>query len=197
MNKNLVELNENCGMAVDENGNITIITKENSEHEFKEILERENELETIGTDFSDVYDKYTTAKINLKSSRLSNIVIVTFTLLLAGLLGFTNSGYYLTVEELIAVIGTGTFFKLMSVQMFGTAIGNKKKIKNLKGQAASIHQKDVTLEKQLDDIKEKVNYSAVDKTTNKFTFTPHEYNSIETDVKETGKVRVLSLNKKR
>lgn len=47
MNKDLIEINNNCGAVSDENGDIKIIKKDSEEKDFLEILTTENEIENI------------------------------------------------------------------------------------------------------------------------------------------------------
>ena len=47
MNKELFQLNDNLGAVTNEKGNLRVVYKGNNNCEFKDILEKENELELL------------------------------------------------------------------------------------------------------------------------------------------------------
>ena len=43
MNQKLIQINDNYGVTIDENGNTKMVSKESNDYEFQDILTKENE----------------------------------------------------------------------------------------------------------------------------------------------------------
>ena len=193
MNKNLVELDNNNGLSIDEDGNVTTITKNKEDYEFKEILEKENKLELLNDDMNLLSKKYEEANYDLKWSRIFNIITL-IGALLAGVISFRAISLGKNIELCII---TGCLIKFASFASYGTTIGNKKKIKRITNKIRKIEDKISILTRELNNIKEKVNYKTLSNTKSDLTLTSNYQNvdNREYDNKSIGKVKVLKLTK--
>ncbi len=86
MNKELFQLNDNLGAVTNEKGNLRVVYKGNNNCEFKDILEKENELELLKNENKKLSDELFSIKT---SGTLSDLII------LIGLIsGFATYSYF-------------------------------------------------------------------------------------------------------
>ena len=195
MNIDLIKLNENCGITTDENGNTIVISKDQSETSFEEILLKENAIESLKNDLNISYFRYDMIKYYLKAGRWYNTIV---------LLGILFLGYVLLNKSmpidisLIICGGTAVFCKLISLPATsGLVVINKRKLKKLRPKIDELKSKIPELEKELSDIKEKVKYTALSNDS------PKTYNQellfadmlTPTEEKGADKVKILKLTK--
>lgn len=199
MNKNLIELNDNYGMSIDEDGNVTMITKDKKDYKFKEILEKENEIELLNDDLDLLNKELDIKKFDLKICRIVNVV----TIFAISFFGFITYDATASIESTLLIgAASGAFMRIMPLGASGTTFGNKKKIKKITNKISEIENKIPVLEKELNNIKAKANYMTLTDSSenvslnNNYQFT--SFNEIEhnnTEEKTISKVKVLSLKK--
>lgn len=198
MNRNLIELNDNYGMSIDEDGNVTMIAKDKNEYEFKEILEKENELELLNDDLEILNKEYDNKKFDLRVCRIINVA----TIFVGSFFGFITYNTTTSIEStLLMCAASAALCRIMPLGATGTTIGNKKKIKRLTNKINEIENKIPNLEKELNDIKEKANYSVLD--TEKDSSLTNDYQTqldmeahANNDEKTISKVKVLRLTRR-
>lgn len=200
MNKNLVQISNNFGVVSDENGEIKVVTKSETNCEFQNILLKENELENLNQELISAKRKLTENKANTLFGELGNLVII-------------GGGIFLSIELFPVVstqlliyqlIGTYAILKSIILAMYGTRIGRYKKNKKLKSSIETLEENSVQLEAELKKMKEKAKYSAScteDKDLNPESYVLSAYHNStlysENNVNEKKpKVKVLSLTKK-
>ena len=196
MNKNLIELNDNYGVSIDEDGNVTMIAKGLSDTSFKEILDKENELEALNDDLELLNKELDIKKFDLKICRIVNVA----TIFAVSFFGFITYNATASIDQAILMsVASGAFMKIMPLGASGTTIGNKRKIKRLTNKIYEIENKIPNLEKELNDIKEKANFSTLFDTekdtslTNDFQELKIDNIYTQSEEKNVGKVRVLKL----
>ena len=199
MNQKLVQINNNCGMVSDENGDINFIEKENDSYNFEEILLIENNLEELKSKLEDCKNKLFLNKQKTIYGNLANIFLIIMEILL---LIFLHS--IIPLGTLIAlVIFSYILFKETLLLTYGT-IGKKYKEKNkLIADIEKLELELPKLEKKLKEIKEKSKYK-VSVSTVEETKTNVEkiYSEISLSMdrytpKKRDMVKVLSLTKKK
>lgn len=194
MNQNFVKVNDNYGAVSDENGDISIISKENCEYELKDILIKENELEDLNLRLS-------TAKEILSSYKQDTIFGEIYTTLALGMIIVL---YVLSHPT----FPTGIFITTMSLECVLKALNlvpfyiKKRKLNT------AINEFEMTipkLEKELQDMKEKtkykVNYSTLTQSESK-TAIIDSYRKLSAYMnhnvnEEPTKVKVLNLTRKK
>lgn len=194
MNQNLVKVNDNYGAVSDENGDISIISKENCEYELKDILIKENELEDLNLRLS-------TAKKILSSDKQDTIFGEITANLALGMIIVLYVLYHPTFP-------TGMFITTMSLLCVPKAYNlvsfyiKKRKLNT------AINEFEMTipkLEKELQDMKEKtkykVNYSTLTQSESKTAiidsyrkFSAYMNHNVN---EEPTKVKVLNLTRKK
>lgn len=201
MNQNLIQLNNNCGMASDENGNLSLIGKESDSYDFEEILLKENDLENLNLRLQKSKEKLSDTKQNMIFGEIANVGLIGAEVFIYA---FLHSA--IPLELLIPIMAiTYVPFKCFVSLMYGTRIGRHIKKKRLTTDIEKMKLELPTLEKELMEIKEKskykVNVSIVDETK---TEIPVEEIRSEMSLpmdsyisEEHTKVRVLSLSKRR
>ena len=192
MNRNLVEYNDNHGASIDEYGNITMITKDKTDYNFEEILQKENKLEILNDDLDVANREYADRKHNLKNGKICNVAVLLGTSLMVGLCLNTHTPIQGT---LIICGGFAGFTKLLSSSISGFAIINKKQLRELNHKIYELENEIPKLEKEISDIKEKVNYTTLSDDSSKYNYQELSFANIYTqnEEKNVGKVRVLKL----
>lgn len=185
MNQCLVEINKENGAAIDENGNITAITKSSDEYEFEEILRRENELESKNTMYEKVKKDYEYNKYKNAWTTIFNVT--TYSMTIISIVLFIAAG----ISPTSIVVGSGgiyTIGKLMSLA-FGTRKHRKDEKEKLTQEISRLEEEIPRLEEELDDIKEKVKYKEEPNTEESIDYeTVFEVNHIS-----NSKVKVKKL----
>ena len=188
MNRNLIEINDNYGASIDEYGNITMISKDNKDYEFKEILDKENKLELLDNDLEVTHEEIDITKKKLIDCRIHNVAIISLTLFIGAICFNVEAP---SLEILKICVPFLAVSKLMPMGAIGTAIGNKMKLKRLNTKAHDIEEKKDSLDRELFNIKEKSNYS-IKEDSKELVFDVGEYSK---NNNELAKVKVLKLTK--
>ena len=76
MNEYLSQISDNYGIVSDENGEIKVVTKSETNCEFQNILLKENELENLNQELISAKRKSTENKANTIFGELGNLVII-------------------------------------------------------------------------------------------------------------------------
>ena len=202
MNQNLVEINNNCGIVSDENGNVSLIEKKNDTYNFEEILLKENQIENLKLKLEIFKENLERNKKNIIYGEIINIVLLALEI---GMAIFMSSA--LVLKDLILLMAaTYLPFKLINILMHGTRIERHIKKKKLTTKIEEIELELPTLEKELVNIKEqskyKVECSTINETNDK-TFTDEYERYLKLPItinkyytpKVNNKVRVLKLRK--
>ena len=125
MNEYLSQISENYGIVSDENGEIKVVTKSESNFEFQDVLLKENELEILKQELMDAKEKLIDNKERIIFGELCNLVII-------------GGGIFLGIElfsvvtpQLLVYLLTGMYAitKAINIAMNGTRIGRYKKNK--------------------------------------------------------------------
>ncbi len=196
MNRDLIAFNENNGIVIDEVGNPTIISKEHDNCSLKEILERENTLETLNNDLASANNEHDIIKNRIRLGKRSNIGILLLTLFMVGMCLNTST----PIQETFIICGGFTAFsKLLSVSVSGLGIINKKKIKELEREINELETEIVKQEKELSDVKEKAKYTTISNTSSKKDYQELTFDNMyaHNEEKYLGKVKVLKLTTNR
>ena len=194
MNRNLVEYNDNHGASIDEYGNITMITKDKADYKFEEILQRENKLELLNDDLDVANSEYADRKYKLKVGKWCNVVVLLGTSFMVGMCLNTHTPIQGT---LIICGGFAGFSKLLSLSVSGFAIVNKKQIRALNHKIYELENEIPKLEKEISDIKEKVNYTTLSDDSSKNDYQELVFDNMctQNEAKNVSKVKVLKLTK--
>ncbi len=155
MNQCLIQINDNYCAVSDEKGNVKVVSKENSDVSFEEILTKENELSSLKTKLSDDKQEQAANKNAIIYGEIFNLTLYGGTALL----------YYFTKGKLTPV-GTAallttyyaTFKGVACLMSGGTTIGKIRRRNQLKEDIESLEAKIPTVEKELSDAKKKVHY---------------------------------------
>lgn len=202
MNQNLVEINNNCGIVSDENGNVSLIEKKNDTYNFEEILLKENQIENLKLKLEIFKENLERNKKNIIYGEIINIVLLALEI---GMAIFMSSA--LVLKDLILLMAaTYIPFKLINILMHGTRIERHIKKKKLITKIEEIELELPTLENELANIKEKSKYkiecSTINESNEKTLANEFDYNlSLPMTMnnyyapKVTNKVRVLKLRK--
>ena len=192
MNKNLVQISNNFGVVSDENGEIKVVTKSETNCEFQNILLKENELENLNQELISAKRKLTENKANTIFAELGNLVII-------------GGGIFLSIELFPVVstqlliyqlIGTYAILKSIILAMYGTRIGRYKKNKKLKSSIETLEENSVQLEAELKNLKEKAKYRVESDTKVYCAQYGSTKNASEVLNEDLGKVQVLKLTRK-
>lgn len=200
MNRNLIQLNKNCGIVSDEKGNMSLVSEENDFYNFKKILLRENKVENLKLELENAEKEQSDNKRNLKINIPVNILLIAMEIIIYLNLPVT---YPLTLSISI-VAYTYTIFKALASLMYGTIIGNLIKKKRLTSNIEKMELDLSILEKGLKRMKERSNYkvdysTAIESKTTSTGEINHEL-SLPIDShgsEEVRKVKVLSLLKRK
>ena len=194
MNIDLIEFNKNHGITIDEDGNPTIISKEYDNCSLKEILENENELETLNNNLIAANSEYNNIKSKLKNGIWFSILILLMTsyMLVECLHSSTP------IHETLMICGGFAFFtKLLSVSSSGFIFINKKKIKGLIQIIHELETEIPRLEKELSNVKEKAKYATIANVSSENYHQELTFDNIYTQGEERNIVKVLKLTKNR
>lgn len=194
MNRNLIELNDNYGVSIDEDGNVTMIAKGQNDTSFKEILQKENELESLNDDLELLNKELDIKKFDLKICRIVNVA----TIFVVSFFGFITYNTTASIDQAILMsVASGAFMKIMPLGASGTTIGNKRKIKRLTNKIYELENEIPKLEKEISDIKEKVNYTTLSDDSSKNDYQELVFDNMRTqnEAKNVSKVKVLKLTK--
>ena len=196
MNINLIELNDNQGITIDEDGNASFISKKQNDACFEEILQKENELESLNDDLDVVNSEYADRKYKLKVGKWCNVVVLLGTSFMVGMCLNTHTPIQGT---LIICGGFAGFTKLLSSSISGFAIINKKQLRELNHKIYELENEIPKLEKEISDIKEKVNYTTLsdDSSKNDYQELVFDNKCTQNEAKNVSKVKVLKLTKKK
>lgn len=194
MNRNLIELNDNYGVSIDEDGNVTMIAKGKSDTSFKEILDKENELELLNDDLEMLNKEYDNKKFDLRVCRIINVA----TIFVGSFFGFITYTATTSIEStLLMCAASAAFCRIMPLGATGTTIGNKRKIKRLTNKIYELENEIPKLEKEISDIKEKVNYTTLSDDSSKNDYQELVFDNMctQNEAKNVSKVKVLKLTK--
>ena len=192
MNEYLSQISENYGIVSDENGEIKVVTKSESNFEFQDVLLKENELEILKQELMDAKEKLIDNKERIIFGELCNLVII-------------GGGIFLGIElfsvvtpQLLVYLLTGMYAitKAINIAMNGTRIGRYKKNKKLKSSIESLEKNSLQLEVELKKIKEKAKYKVESDTKNYCVEYGSTKNVSEVVNEDLGKVKVLKLTRK-
>ena len=154
MNQNLIQINDNYGAVSDENGNISIISKDNQEYDLQDILTKENELEILKSRLNTEKKELSTNKIKIIFGEIMNGLIIGGEIALYYFLHSTlPTSILLFLMSLVYTITKG-----LSLIEYGTRIGRITERKKLKTSIESLERKIPESEKELCEMKQKTNY---------------------------------------
>lgn len=194
-----MQINNNCGVVSDEDGNISIIKKENDLYDFEKILLKENELESLELKLKNSKKALSNNKQKMICGEIASVfLIMSEVVLLASCLSAAPIKILIIAMAFYYVIG-----KLSISTYFGTRIGRYFKKKKLTAAIEKMELDILTLKKELMEIKEKSKYKVEYQTatkSNEKNFTEeicHEVSMpIDNISKRNNKVRILSLSKR-
>ena len=192
MNRNLIELNENQGIVIDEEWNAALISRKQKDYSLKEILEKENNLESLNYDLDMANREYKNTKSNLNLSILFNIIILLCVIFMV------PEGINESIKS--TLIGCGAFVifsKSLLSTCYGLTISNKKKLRKLNYKICELENEIPKLEKEINDIKEKVNYTILSDDSSKSNYQELVFDNMctQNEMKKVSKVKVLKLTK--
>ena len=192
MNEYLSQISDNYGIVSDENGEIKVVTKSETNCEFQDILLKENELENLNLELIAAKRELTENKANTIFGELGNLVII-------------GGGIFLGIELFPAIstqlliyklIGIYAILKPILLAMCGTRIGRYKKNKKLKSSIESLEENSLQLEVELKNLKEKAKYKVETDTKNYCAQYGSTKNASEVLNEDLGKVKILKLTRK-
>lgn len=192
MNEYLSQISDNYGIVSDENGEIKVVTKSETNCEFQDILLKENELENLNLELIAAKRELTENKANTIFGELGNLVII-------------GGGIFLGIELFPAIstqlliyklIGFYVIFKSILLAMCGTRIGRYKKNKKLKSSIETLEENSLQLEVELKNLKEKAKYKVESDTKNYCVESNFTKNTSEVLNVDLDKVKVMKLTRK-
>lgn len=151
MNQKLIQINDNYGVTIDENGNTKMVSKESNDYEFQDILTKENELEDLNLKLDNAKNKLSLNKLNIILSTVINVFLLAVCTYL--LLNIVSLKFLITTIA-VSCIPTEAF----SLLAFGGIVGNCIKRKNLKKTIKDLEEQVPKVQKELSNIKEKSRY---------------------------------------
>lgn len=201
MNKNLVQISNNCGVVSDENGNVKILNKENEDYCFQDILTTENELESLKSELNDTKQKLHLNKRNIKEGEIFNslIIIIEIISYIVGVSIFPTLGL-VGMMAMFYIVG-----KIYCLVGYGSRVGKYIQKKKLNKTLNDLEEKIPQVEKKLNTMIEKAKYTVScteDKDLNPedYVLTTYHNSTLypENNVNEKKtKIKVLSLTKKK
>ncbi len=190
MNQNLIEINQDYGVVIDDNGNISSVIKSNGEFDFEEILEKENHLEVLNSKYRKVEADYDYA---LKDAKFA-IAADTAVFILTAVGTIASMGISLPIM-LLTSCGIYGASKLMAVFAYGTRSSRKLKQEELEHEIERLVREIKNTELELSHDKDRVKFNReVDMEVIKDIEIPFNLNQIVRDDKE--KIKVISLRRK-
>ena len=155
MNMSLVEFGDNVAVVSDENSDIKIVNKSNSNHTFEEVLLLENKIENSKKELEE-------HKGELLRLRSKSIWVILMDFIAYGSIIFLSLFVELfIVAKLFIIALTFWFVKGLSIAEYGTIIGRRKRKKVLLKLIEDLEANIPKLEKDLSNVKESVNYYEV------------------------------------
>ena len=192
MNEYLSQISDNYGIVSDENGEIKVVTKSETNCEFQDILLKENELENLNQELITAKEELTENKANTIFGELGNIVIIGGGIFL-GIELFPATSTQLLINMLM---GFYVISKSILLAMCGTRMGRYKKNKKLKSSIEFLEENSVQLEVELKNLKEKAKYRVESDTKDYCAQYGSTKNTSEVLNADLGKVQVLKLTRK-
>ncbi len=175
MNENFIELNDNFGIVSDDMGNLDFISKRTNEYSFEDILSKENEIEDLNDKLLQVkHELFYNKEAKLKAAKMLNIAsIIPGVSCLIVALSTKIPLQTIVLGPAIAFVG----FQITKFAIIGRKSKFKEKVDKLNTLANNLETNLNTLEKELEDIKTKVDYG---KTYNNILTIPDkDYDSDE------------------
>ena len=192
MNEYLSQISDNYGIVSDENGEIKVVTKSETNCELQDILLKENELENLNQELITAKEELTENKANTIFGELGNIVIIGGGIFL-GIELFPATSTQLLIYMLM---GFYVISKSILLAMCGTRMGRYKKNKKLKSSIEFLEENSVQLEVELKNLKEKAKYKVESDTKDYCAQYGLPKNTSEVLNADLGKVQVLKLTRK-
>lgn len=154
MYQDLVQINDNYGAIIDEDGNISIISKETQEYELADILKKENDLEKLELNLEENKKTLSDLKSKIFFGKIISILTIVDEFILYCVL---HSVYSSTVVFSIMAI----FYLLVKIPAtieYGTKIEGIIKKKKLQNVIKELEDKRFKSEKELQKMKVATNY---------------------------------------
>ncbi len=192
MNQSLIKLNNNHGLVTDENGNISLISKENDSYDFKEILLKDNDLEELNLKLEMTKEQLDDNKTKTIAAKIMNTLVVGIVIFL-----------YINLHSIASSVILYLYFKALLILTFGTRIERNNNKMKLTTDIEKMELEIQTLEKELTKIKEKSKYKINDSTVKVSTIDEEKtYTEMSLPLdscisKENSKIRVLKLSKRK
>lgn len=192
MNEYLSQISDNYGIVSDENGEIKVVTKSETNCKFQDILLKENELENLTQELIAAKEKLIDNKERTINGELCNLVII------VGLIMLAIAIFPVVSTQLLIYLLTGFYavFKAITTAICGTRIGRYKENKKLKSSIESLEKNSVQLEAELKNLKEKAKYRVESDTKDYCAQYGSTKNASEVLNEDLGKVQVLKLTRK-
>ena len=192
MNEYLSQISDNYGIVSDENGEIKVVKKSETNCEFQDILLKENELENLNQELITAKSELIDNKERTINGELCNLVII------GGLIMLAIAIFPVVSTQLLIYLLTGFYavFKAITTAICGTRIGRYKKNKKLKSTIESLEENCVQLEAELKNLKEKSKYRVESDTKDYCAQYGSTKNASEVLNEDLGKVQVLKLTRK-
>ena len=195
MNQNLVELHNKCGVVSDEKGNVCLVSKENSDYNFKDILSKENEIEHLKSQLESVKESVDTITKENVSAVSTNTIMLLLTIALIVIL----HPFELSIAS--KIILPASFYVMTKVGIlceFGTQKHRNLKLNELINTINELEKKIPKMDRELQLMKEKTNFVSLYTTSDKT-----KYHNFSCDFPidnenciNQNKIKVLSLTKK-
>lgn len=191
MNENFIELNDNFVIVSDDMGNLDFISKRTNEYSFEDILSKENEIEDLNDKLLQVkHELFYNKEAKLKAAAMCNFAsIIPGVSCLIVALSTKIPLQTIVLGPAIAFVG----FQIVKFAIIGRKSKFKEKISKLNTLANNLETNLDTLEKELEDMKTKVDYG---KTYNNILTIPDkdydpdeviEYNNYYDEIMEYNK----------
>lgn len=153
MNKEFIQVDDNLGFVIDDDGDMLVVKKDNRDYEFENILSLENEVENSSNELEKLYSKRHIIKekiIRVKNLFLLSAFLDVFAIF-SSLIGYYNSVFItevIAINAIVVSLGVG----------FGITSNKEKKIIN--PAIESLEQDILEKNKVINLMKEKVKYRA-------------------------------------
>ena len=191
MNKYLIEINENYGAIIDDEGNIRTISKKGNEC-FEQIAAMEDELEENEKRLEEARNKYELNNFNIRSARLTNSISI-----VGGLLtGIASIG---TVPGALPILVGGFvygFGKSFSLLGYGTIKSRKRWKESLEEEIPRLERENTELSIELWDLKRKSEFKE-EENIEEINNLGIPFNFDQITRGEKTKVKVKALGKRR
>ena len=192
MNEYLSQISDNYGIVSDENGEIKVVTKSETNCEFQDILLKENELENLTQELITAKEKLIDNKERTINGELCNLVIIVGLIILAVAIFPVVSTQFL----IYLLTGFYAITKAINIAMNGTRIGRYKENKKLNSSIKSLEENSLQLAYELVNLKEKAKYKVESDTKNYCAQYGSTKNASEVLNEGLGKVKVMKLTRK-